>query len=98
MSEGRRSQPALQQQSETVTAPGPGRRRYHWDPKARWYRLAEVDGERVKNGPLLAMDLGELERQKQAELETPAFGGYGNGDVLGSRRGDEPAMITSPQR
>jgi hypothetical protein len=71
MGEGRGSQAALQQQSESGTALGPGRRRYHWDPKVCWYRLAEIDGKRVKNGPLLDMDLGELGRQKQAELDSP---------------------------
>jgi hypothetical protein len=66
MGKGKRSRPQLQQQSESVAASGPGRRRYHWDPKVRWFRLAEIDGERVKNGPLLDMD--ELGRQTQAEL------------------------------
>jgi hypothetical protein len=67
MGKGKRSRPQLQQQSENVAASRPGRRRYHWDPKVRWYRLAEVDGERVQNGPLLDMDLRGLGRQTQAE-------------------------------
>jgi len=74
MGKGKRSRPQLQQQSESVAALGPGRRRYHWDPKVRWFRLAEVGGERVKNGPLLDMDT--LGGQTQPEFgrtgkETP---------------------------
>jgi hypothetical protein len=68
MGKGKRGRPQLQQQSESLAAPGPGRRRYHWDPKVRWYRLAEVDGARIENGPLLDMNFHELGRQMQAEF------------------------------
>jgi hypothetical protein len=70
MGERKRRRAALQQQSESEAAPGPGRRRYHWDPKIRWYRLAEIDGEPIKNGPLLDIDLGELDRHSQTEFES----------------------------
>jgi hypothetical protein len=68
MGESKRGRAQLQQQSEGRAALRPGRR-YHWDPKVRWYRLAEVDGERVENGPLLDMNFGELDRQMQAPFE-----------------------------
>lgn len=68
MGESKRGRAQLQQQSEGRAALRPGRR-YHWDPKVRWYRLAEVDGERVENGPPLDMDFSELDRQMQAPFE-----------------------------
>jgi hypothetical protein len=68
MGESKRGRAQLQQQSEGWAAPGPGRR-YHWDPKVLWYRLAELDGERVENGPLLDMDFGALDRRMQAPFE-----------------------------
>ena len=68
MGQGKSGRAQLQQQSESWAMPRRGRR-YHWDPKVRWYRLAEVDGERVENGPLLDMNFGELDRQMQAPFE-----------------------------
>jgi hypothetical protein len=69
MGQGKSGRAALRQQSESGAAPGPGRRRYHWDPKIRWFRLAEIDGERVKNGPLFDRDPQmqlEFERQEDS--------------------------------
>jgi hypothetical protein len=74
MGEGKPGRAQLQQQSESWAMPRPGRR-YHWDPKVHWYRLAEVDGERLENGPLLDMDFSELDLQMQSQFERPEDSG-----------------------
>jgi hypothetical protein len=79
MGERKRRRAALQQQSENEAAPGPGRRRYHWDPKIRWYRLAEIDGKPIKNGPLFDINLGEPDRHLQTEFESQENIGRGIG-------------------
>src|SRR5262249_6231428 len=78
MGQGKSGRAQLQQQSESWAMPRRGRR-YHWDPKVRWYRLAEVDGERVENGPLLDLEFSELDLEVQAQFERLEDSGRGTG-------------------